>query len=352
MLKISLIKISKFILFFLSTIIFIENLQAAEPSFQKGISYVTWEKERYASGYSDKSLEMLARTGAEWVAIVPTWYQEKFDSKQIFPTERTPSDKSLIHVINKAHQLGLKVMFKPHIDLLDQSGGLWRSDIGFQAQADWQAWFSEYAKFILHYAKLAQEANVELFCIGTEFSFASQKTLFWQRDIIPAVRDVYSGELIYAANWDEYKNIRFWDDLDYVGVDAYFPLVEKSNPKYEEIEAGWIKWADEIEGWQKTINKPIIFTEIGYRSCEVSAIRPWESALTARVNLEIQADCYKAALNILYSRSWCKGLYWWYWRPSPYTNGLTDKDFTPQNKPAEIVLTNWYKGFSLVGLSR
>lgn len=339
----------KFALLLWFTFIFIEFAWAAS-SFQKGICFATWEKERYNSQHSDKSLETLAQTGAEWVAIITTYYQDKYNSKQIFPTEKTPSDKSLIHAINKAHRLGLGVMLKPHIDLLDSSGGLWRADIGFQNQADWQEWFQGYLKFILHYAKLAQESGVELLCIGTELKFASQKSEFWRNFIIPNIRKIYSGGLIYAANWDEYGDIRFWNELDYAGIDAYFPLIERrgeGNGRYEEIEAAWKKYADEIEDWQRTINKPVIFTEIGYRSYELCALRPWDSAACGNVDFQIQADCYKAALNIIFTRSWCKGVYWWYWKTSSYAGGLNNRDFTPQNKPAQTVLALWYKGLSL-----
>lgn len=311
---------------------------------------MTWEKERYASAHSDRSLKILVETGAEWVAIVTTHYQEEYNSRKIFPTERTPSDKSLIHAINKAHSIGLKVMLKPHLDLLDKSDGLCALDIGFQSKEDWRKWFGEYLKFILHYAKIAQETKVELFCIGTELGFASQQAEFWQSLIVPNIRKVYAGKLIYAANWDEYKNIRFWDDLDLVGIDAYFPLTEKRNAGYPEIEEAWRKWADEIEIWQRAINKPVIFTEIGYRSCEFSAARPWDSFSSGKVDLEIQANSYAAALNILFNRSWCKGMYWWYWRPSPYAGGLNNRDFTPQNKPAQETLISWYRGSSLAQL--
>jgi len=342
------ITIASFTLSFLSASLLMGSAQDFAPSFEKGICYVTWERERYSSPHSDKSLEMLTQTGAEWVEIIPTCYQDKFNSKKIFSTGKTPSDRSLVHVINQAHQLGMKVMLKPHIDLLDQSAGLCRGDIGFQNERDWQEWFLEYLEFILHYAKIAEETKTELFCMGTELCFASTKTTFWQKEIIPRIRKVYSGKLIYAANWDEYKNIRFWDDLDYVGIDAYFPISRKRSPGYEEIKASWIKWADEIESWQKTINKPVIFTEIGYRSCEFAARMPWEYSLNTAVNLEIQADCYKAALEVLCRQAWCQGIYWWYWKPSPYAGGLTNRDFTPQNKPAETILSYYYRGLSLV----
>jgi hypothetical protein len=349
-LKITIVSFS--LLFLLSGVIFIQSVQSADYSFQKGISYVTWEKERYSSPYSDESLKILAQTGAEWVAIVTTYYQDKYNSKEILPTEKTPSDKSLIYIINQAHQLGLKVILKPHIDLIDKSGGLWRGDIGFQSQADWEEWFSQYLKFILHYARLAEKTHAELLCIGTELSFASGQTVFWQKEIIPQIRKVYKGQLIYAANWDEYKNIRFWSSLDYVGINAYFPLAQKRNPGYEEIRTNCIKWADEIEMWQKEINKPVIITEIGYCSGEFAAAKPWENSCGGEVNLRIQADCYSAVLDIFCKRPWCKGIYWWYWKASPYAGGLSNRDFTPQNKPAEIILSYYYRGPFFAEISR
>ena len=339
------------VLFFLYIFVFIQPVQA-DSAFQKGICYATWQKDRYLSAYSDKALEGLAQTGAEWVSIITTYYQEKFNSQKIYSTQKTPSDKSIIHVISQAHKLGLKVMLKPHVDLIDRSDRLWRGDIGFQNQADWRGWFSQYLKFILHYARLAEKADVELFCIGTELCFASAQTEFWQNYIIPRIRKVYKGELIYAANWDEYKDIHFWNGLDYAGIDAYFPLTQNRNPGYDEIKASWEKWIEEIDSWQKQIDKPVIFTEIGYRSCELAAAKPWEYASSQRVNLEIQADCYEAALSTVYNQPWCYGIYWWYWRASPYAGGLNNRDFTPQDKPAEMTLSYWYNAPTLAQLSQ
>lgn len=319
-------------------------VEADGPTFQKGICFVSWEKQRYASAYSDEALAALASTGAEWVQVVVTCYQEHFDSKEILATEKTPSDRSLRHVIRKAHSLGLKVMLKPHLDLLDESGTLCRSDIGFQNVADWRGWFREYLGFILRYAQLAQEESVELFCIGTELSFASQQTEFWINELIPAVRSLYRGGLTYAANWDEYRRVGFWRELDYVGIDAYFPLAQEVRPAYETLKAAWRKWADEIEEWQKGLCKSVIFTEIGYRSCDRAAARPWEFSSSEAINLGIQSDCYQAALQALSGRSWCRGIYWWYWKATPHAGGLCNREFTPQNKPAEIVLSYWYKG--------
>lgn len=320
---------------------FAAPLPAQEP-FQKGICFVTWEKERFSSPHAEESLRALAKIGAQWICIVVTQYQETYNSTGIFPTGQTASDESLLHIIRRAHRLGLKVMLKPHLDLRATGDGMWRGDICFHSEDQWRAWSAAYLAFILHYARLAQQAGAQMFCVGTELRFASGRTQLWEEEIIPRVRAIYKGKLVYAANWDEYKRIAFWRSLDYIGIDAYFPLAEKEDPGYEEIRQAWRRWADEIEAWQKTVNKPVIFTEIGYTSCAYTAARPWETGYGKRLSLELQADCYKAALETLCGRKWCEGMYWWYWKPSPYAGGTLNRDFTPQNKPAELVLASWY----------
>jgi len=35
------------------------------------------------------------------------------------------------------------------------------------------------------------------------------------------------------------EKITFWDELDYIGIQAYFPLVDNKYPTAEEISKGW-----------------------------------------------------------------------------------------------------------------
>ena len=250
------------------------------PPMQKGLCYVTWESERYSSPFSDKSLEKLSNTGANCVSIVVTQYQDNFNSTVIKKTELTPTDNSLKHVIKRSHTLGLEVMLKPHVDIINRTNeGHWRADIGFANDSDWVKWFKGYKDFILHYARMAEKMKVEIFCIGTELSFTTEKDEMWRKEIIREVRKVYKGKLVYAANWDNYNNIKFWDELDYVGIDAYFPLTYGRNPSYTELRRGWTKWKSQIRSFHSIVNKPIIFTEIGYPSSSHAPMTPWKSAV-------------------------------------------------------------------------
>ena len=191
--------------------------------------------------YSDplalKSLENLKETGANWVAIVVTEYQDYTNSTDIYPLYdnfikndyfiyKTETIEGLENVIKKAKELNLKVMLKPHIDLSREIhyNVTWRGNIGepFTQISEWTKWFESYEKFILKYAKLAEKMKVEMFSISCELIATSKMDEFW-RNILKKVRNVYSGILTDSANHDgEEYNKTWWNDLDYIGVDAYY----------------------------------------------------------------------------------------------------------------------------------
>lgn len=93
------------------------------PDNQRGMSYSSWLSGEYDGLASDRSLANLAATGAEWVALIVTLYQNDINSTTItaHPT-KTATDADLVHAIQTAHALGLKVMLKPHVDLSSDPG--------------------------------------------------------------------------------------------------------------------------------------------------------------------------------------------------------------------------------------
>jgi hypothetical protein len=272
---------------------------------------------------------------------VVNWYQAFQDSTDIFPDDqpggKTPSDEALGHTINLAHLLGMKVILKPHLDVED---GTYRGDIIPSIE-----WFDSYKKFVLHYAELAAKYNVELLSIGTELVNATtaQWELNW-RKIIQEVKNVYKGPLVYAANWDEYTQVPFWDCLDFIGIDAYFPLTSKNDPSKEELIAVWENRANEIETWReiKGFTQPVIFTEIGYDTIDGCNKQPWRllpTLATLKEDQQEQADCLDAALVVLTKRPWFKGLYWWNYFPKA---GVGPLGYALRGKLGEKVLKDWY----------
>lgn len=104
------------------------------------------------------------------------------------------------------------------------------------------------------------------------------------RELIADVREVYRGRLTYAANFDQYQAVGFWDDLDVVGINAYFPLrptfVPGEDPRAVEpvLEASWRRILGELRDWRRERrlgNRPVVFTELGYTPRAGSTVNPW-----------------------------------------------------------------------------
>ena len=336
------------ILFFQILLAFlsISLLSSDSLPFQKGMAYPTWKAEQYGLPQSDESLRLLKEnTLTEWVQLVPTWYQQDKNSAEIYPDydQSTARPETVRHAIQYAHSLGLKVMLKPHVDAFN---GDWR---GIFQPSDPEMWFQNYNKMILDYALMAEEENVDIFSIGCEFLELTKPkfTEAW-KEIIAAVREAYSGPLVYSANWSiEYLQIEFWSDLDFVGIDAYFELTDKTDPTLEELLNAWKPHLEEIQTFYDKWKIPILFTEIGYRSLDGGNRQPWNWGIHGSVDLIEQALCYQAVIRSFERKTWFAGIYWWNWEPNPNLGGPSDTGYTPQKKPAEAILKRWYGGESL-----
>jgi hypothetical protein len=311
-------------------------------SFQNGVTYVTWTGDGFSSHESDLTLSQLVRPmGTNWIAVVVTCYQDSLQSTVIrcSPDSGTPSDESLIHVINYAHELGMRVMLKPHIDILADQGWRWQIDYGDDA-ARWQTWFQGYSTFVTHYAELAETLQVDYFVAGTELSGTVRHADEW-RQVIADIRKVYSGPLTYASEMDEATLIQWWDELDAIGINAYKVLAQDNDPTLDELRMAWMPVANDLEQLSRYWDLPVVFTEIGYQSRDGTAQSPWNVETPSR-DLEEQATAYQAALETFYGKDWVHGFFWWALTTNPNQGGVLDNGFSPIKKPAEDVLRAYY----------
>lgn len=307
--------------------------------FQKGVAYTSWSKTELGTEASDRTLEYLKEVGVRNIAIMIILIQDTVEEKTIsIDPKDTVEDKALAHSINKAHSLGMKVMLKPHVDV---KTGEWRGEI-----IPSEEWFASYKSFLIHYAQLASHYNVELFSVGTELSNITIPK--WQGlwdELIKEVKQVFPGRLVYCANWNEYKSVGFWDKLDFIGIDAYFPLTAKKDPTKKELISAWQKNASEIDTWlkEKKPDKPIIFTEIGYCSADGTNIQPWVAFTDgpqATIDQQEQADSLDAMLTVCSKFPWFKGLYWWNYFPQERWSPL---GYNIRGKKAEEIFSAWFK---------
>ena len=228
----------------------------------------------------------LKATGATWAMVLVTIYQDDINSTSITRSgPQTPTDAALQEIIAYAHRIGLKVMLKPQLDLLDDPTHC-RSQIGPDfSSGDWAAWFASYDAQIVHYANLAAATHCEQFCVGCELDSSIPDEAAW-RQVISDVRAVYGGKLTYAADlWSDSPtnphNPQFWDALDYIGVDMYPTLSNRTDPSVAQLVAGWQPVYAVLAALHERWGKPVIFTEIGIRSIRGAARAPWDWALLA-----------------------------------------------------------------------
>jgi hypothetical protein len=257
------------------------------------------------------------------------------------------SHRGIRALARQADTLGMEVILKPHIWIGGYDEGMNRSEIGFETEAQWAQWERSYRRFLMVYARLAREIDAEVLVLGTELtSVATSRPSYW-RALADSVRRVYDGKLTYAANWhQEYDKIDFWDTLDYVGVQAYFPLTERPDPSLEALQARWRAHRQTLEQIHQQTGRPVLFTEIGYRSAPSAAEAPWRWPERDDGHVPpdsaLQARCYRAFLSTMRSTPWFAGAIIWKWHPAHDDNRPTA--FTPQGKPAEAVLRRWFSG--------
>jgi hypothetical protein len=309
----------------------------------KGVAYLSYAPNDYASAGSNLSLNAIKSTGANCVEVIVTWGMDTCTSNTVHSVSGlTPTDAAVIDAINDVHARGMSVMLRMQAPCSGEN---------IVEPTDPAAWFASYATFINHYAQIAQDHGVELFCIGNELNVIDTSSYSNWATIISGVRAIYSGPLTYAATPGDYRKVPFWGLLDYVGINAYFPLSGAQTPSVANLVTGWSSyndsgtvhnWTQEIETLQATVNKPVIFTEIGYRSIDYAALQP-SSNFVEPYNGVGQANCYEALWQVFANKPWFAGVFWWGWRTDPKAGGAGNTDFTPQNKPAQRVLTaDWH----------
>lgn len=283
---------------------------------------------------------------ANYVSLMPFAFTRGLHSPNItFRYKRRwfgEKERGVAQYAQEFHKRGVKVMVKPQIWV---SRGEFTGHIEMKNEEDWKILEETYQDYILAYATVAKEINADIFCIGTELEkFVSQRPEYWEK-LILEIRKIFKGKLTYAANWDEFKRVTFWDQIDYIGVDAYFPIVDKKTPSVADFEKGWQPHKQQIQQVYKRFKKPVLFTEFGYRSIDYTGKEPWDAnRVDGLVNTQAQSNGLQAIYNQFWSEDWFAGGFVWKWfHRHDRVGGEKNNRFTPQNKPAELLLKKLYK---------
>lgn len=282
--------------------------------------------------------------GANWAATIPFAFMPSHTSPELsfdldwqWIGERIDGARNYVREL---HAQGLSVMIKPQIWI---GHGTYTGEIRMASEDDWVKLEENYKKYLLAFANLATEEKVEMICIGTELKhFVTDRPDYW-RMLISELRTIYAGKLTYAANWDEYEDISFWGDLDFIGVDAYFPVSKKEKVSVSKLIKGWEPHKAKMDSVSVKFGRPILFTEYGYRSIGGCAVKPWDYSDAGEQNEKCQAVALHALYHVFWEdEKYCGGFLWKWYPDHKSAGGPSNKMFTVQNKKAQKTVTEMY----------
>ncbi len=290
--------------------------------------------------------DIAARTKADWICLVPYGFTPDNSSKVLYNLgdrqwwgETEEGVRASIEMCNAA---GTKVILKPQVWSHDG----WSGHIDFETEEEWKIWEDTYEDFILFWAEMAEAEEVEIFVIGTELKTAIKKREQYWFGLIEKVKEVYTGQMTYAANWDNYQNITFWSSLDFIGIDAYFPLDQSATPTVPDLVKAWQPITESIGRFSESQDRPVLFTEYGYLSVDGCAYNTWELEEMRHqipTNEIAQAHAFEALYTTFSDQKFWVGCILWKWFPKSFgSDSDFEKGYTPQGKLAEETLARWY----------
>lgn len=295
--------------------------------FQRGVNFTAEGPRGYTAEVARPMLEKLKQYGVNSVALVPYGFSRKDRPMVRFGGGSWERDEGIEAVAKVAHELGFKVLLKPQLWVHPGYPG----DLEYPVAGDREEWFKQYQAYIEHQAGLAVRIRADVFSVGVELQKLTIYEQPW-RKIIAGVRKIYPGPLTYGATQGpEFEGIKFWDALDYIGLNNYYPLPD-------DLSAVGI--AAKVESVAKKYGRPVLLTETGFSSYESPHREPWSEA-PRRLAPADQARCYEAIFNAFYGKPWLEGIFWWKVGTNGY-GGPQDGSHTPWGKPAMEVVRKWY----------
>lgn len=286
----------------------------------------------------------LRELGANWVSITPfgrIWSLESTTIRMDFEAPYEVSRTSLKAMIRQAHDENMRVLVVPHLWV--ESGG-WRGEM---APREWASYHDAYSDFVMRWARDAADAGADALSIGVECSsWSDRHGPVWEK-LIRDVRGVFPGLLTYSANWDEVDRVLFWDQLDLVGINAFYPLAQDEDFRtatertaaYRNTAMSLVPQLREVSF---TLGMPVVFAEVGYTTRERAAVEPWlwpDNMEDVIIDEAEQERALAAVFDAFYTEAWFGGSFLW-----RYYSHLDDVSqeaiwgFSPHGKTAETLL--------------
>jgi hypothetical protein len=301
-----------------------------------------WPNRGYGSQASAALLDELVRMGTTWISITPfgrVWSLSSTDIQLDFEAPFASSKLGVSTMIRQAKERGLRVLLIPHLWV--ETGG-WRGEMDPASEHGWLAYQQSYRDFIMTWARVAGETGADAFSIGVECKSWSGRFGSYWNSLITEVRAVFPGFLTYSANWDEAENVLFWDQLDLIGINAFYPLAQHHGASYEEYVAGAKRVRDDVHALATRLEMPVLFVEVGYTTRQDAAVEPWlwpDDMTNVVYDEPEQARALSAIFEAFLPERWFTGFF--VWRYYADLDDISQEDewgFSPHGKLAEPLL--------------
>lgn len=321
-------------------------------------------------------------TGAStWQSAVQSVYDAGFREVSLSPVRyvdlttgavATTSTKGpeLSHVaagLARAKSLGMRVTINPFVEPVNFT--MWR---GFYDptpnSAPWTTFWNDYEQYLVAVAQMAEAGDADAMTVGTELralTFNGGNVPKWA-SAIAAVDGQFTGELGYAANWDEYTNANttaIWDNpaIDFLGIDAYFTNSVTNaqadasgafpNPTFiGQMEAAWdnrlnnaiLPFAAARKGGE---GMPVVLTEVGYLPYNRTGRTPQNES--GAIDTAEQRMAFNGLINAIDGRKEeMSAIHIWQWGMPGSDGSKWNIDPTlPANQPNNVDLGVWLSSY-------
>jgi Glycoside Hydrolase Family 113 len=302
----------------------------ARPDLEAGITFPEWSTSAYGAtdgAWAQGVVDIRQQTGARWLGMVVNFYQNGYNSTDVFAGTGTPSPDDLAAGITTARAQGFQVFVFPLLTVLNVPNN-WGAGVHFDDPAQSAAWFAGYWRALEPYAAAAARAGAAQLSIGHEYGGMETAPASQWKAFIQYVHAAFPGKLTYDINWSELGNApQSWMSdplLSYIGISEYTPLTNAPQAlSTDQMLAVWHgKLLPLLDKLSAVTGKPIILAEIGYRNTADSLYQPWVWHTSAAAAPQLQADAYSAAAEAVFSDPHVDGIFFYAWRngqfaPSP-----------------------------------
>lgn len=284
----------------------------------------------WASDGVASALSSMREVGATWVAVHPYAGIRGDGTVRSHHLDPASPPEHLARPIREAHARGLRIVIVPHLAYWG-SPFRWRGDIAFTGEEEWARFWSTYTDFVTNLVETCRDADA--FVLGSELDRTLGHEAEW-RALIADVRARTEKPLSYGANWTHYRHVPFWDALDVIGIQAYFPLADSVGADSTALAAAWSARMRELREYAAEQNRRICFTELGYNRSFRTPVEPWAYAVDGPEAEAVQRTCLRVALEAIEREDSVVGSFLWKWFPDPRPVGRNFQLATPALKEA------------------